>query len=209
MTDAEVRTPVPSWVIGGALLIGSAVLPWALGPGPAMLVTAVIGRLLFLAAMIVFAFGLRGVGSVVAGRTLGVVALLVLGAAPLVFGLIPPQQVEPSDLGLLQLLGYSELAIEAAAALVAVVEIARARVIPGNWRFAPAIALVVVVLVQVIGQVVGVAAGSAGLEQAAVGLALGGFAAAILAPVALGIAAIALGARGLAVPNPQVYPPPA
>lgn len=105
--------------------------------------------------------------------------------------------------------GYSELAIEAAAALVAVVEIARARVIPGNWRFAPAIALAVVVLVQVIGQVVGVAAGSAGLEQAAVGLALGGFAAAILAPVALGIAAIALGARGLAVPNPQVYPPPA
>ena len=209
MTDAEVRTPVPSWVIGGALLIGSAVLPWALGPEPAMLVTAVIGRLLFLAAMIVFAFGLRGVGSVVAGRTLGVVALLVLGAAPLVFGLIPLQQVEPSDLGLLQLLGYSELAIEAAAALVAVVEIARARVIPGNWRFAPAIALVVVVLVQVIGQVVGVAAGSAGLEQAAVGLALGGFAAAILAPVALGIAAIALGARGLAVPNPQVYPPPA
>lgn len=209
MTDAEVRTPVPSWVIGGALLIGSAVLPWALGPEPAMLVTAVIGRLLFLAAMIVFAFGLRGVGSVVAGRTLGVVALLVLGAAPLVFGLIPLQQVEPSDLGLLQLLGYSELAIEAAAALVAVVEIARARVIPGNWRFAPAIALAVVVLVQVIGQVVGVAAGSAGLEQAAVGLALGGFAAAILAPVALGIAAIALGARGLAVPNPQVYPPPA
>lgn len=209
MTDAEVRTPVPSWVIGGALLIGSAVLPWVLGPGPAMLVTAVIGRLLFLAAMIVFAFGMRGVGSVVAGRTLGVVALLVLGAAPLVFGLIPPQQVEPSDLGLLQLLGYSELAIEAAAALVAVVEIARARVIPGNWRFAPAIALAVVVLVQVIGQVVGVAAGSAGLEQAAVGLALGGFAAAILAPVALGIAAIALGARGLAVPNPQVYPPPA
>ena len=209
MTDAEVRTPVPSWVIGGALLIGSAVLPWALGPEPAMLVTAVIGRLLFLAAMIVFAFGLRGVGSVVAGRTLGVVALLVLGAAPLVFGLITLQQVEPSDLGLLQLLGYSELAIEAAAALVAVVEIARARVIPGNWRFAPAIALAVVVLVQVIGQVVGVAAGSAGLEQAAVGLALGGFAAAILAPVALGIAAIALGARGLAVPNPQVYPPPA
>lgn len=206
MTDAEVRRTEPSWIWGGGLLAASAVVPWALGPGGAGTLTRTLAGLLFLAAMAVFAFGLRGAGSVVARRGAGMVALLVLGITPLLFSLVAPTQVDLSDMALLQTLGYVELAVTAAAALVAVVEIARARVVPGPWRWAPAIGLAVVVGVQVIGQIVGVAVGPQGLEHWGVALALGGFVSAVVVPLVLGGAAMALGGRGLPAASPRIYP---
>ena len=82
MTDTEVSERALSdarlaWVIGGALLIATVVvstpLSWYFGGG-------VITAVLFAAALLVFAFGIRGSGSVTGRRPLGTAALVVLAA---------------------------------------------------------------------------------------------------------------------------------
>lgn len=215
MSDADVRRPVPAWLWGGGLLAASAALPM-LGQSfygtPVLLWTA---RLLAAAALVVFALGVRGEGSVVARRPVGMVALFVLAIVPPLIELLTPALVMPSttsglpdNLWLVQVMGYGGIAIAGAAALVAVVEIARARVVPDPWRWAPAWALAAIAGTYVLSQVLIVAAGAAALETYATLLAITG-AAAALVPLALGILAMVLGARGLAAAPAQVYPPPA
>lgn len=215
MSDADVRRPVPAWLWGGGLLAASAALPM-LGQSfygtPVLLWTA---RLLAAAALVVFALGVRGEGSVVARRPVGTVALFVLAIVPPLIELLTPALVMPSttsglpdNLWLVQVMGYGGIAIAGAAALVAVVEIARARVVPDPWRWAPTWALAAIAGAYVLSQVLIVAAGAAVLETYATLLAITG-AAAALVPLALGILAMVLGARGLAAAPAQVYPPPA
>jgi len=215
MSDADVRRPVPAWLWGGGLLAASAALPM-LGQSfygtPVLLWTA---RLLAAAALVVFALGVRGEGSVVARRPVGTVALFVLAIVPPLIELLTPALVMPSttsglpdNLWLVQVMGYGGIAIAGAAALVAVVEIARARVVPDPWRWAPTWALAAIAGTYVLSQVLIVAAGAAALETYAALLAITG-AAAALVPLALGILAMVLGARGLAAAPAQVYPPPA
>lgn len=219
MTDAEVRRPVSAWLWGGGLLIGSVVLPAGLGPG------AIVGgelvmwltRALFAAAMVVFAFGLRGEGSLVARRPVGVIALLVLAFAPPLIDVIVQQGANAlldgsgsfpqESVGLLQMLASVQAAVWAAAALVAAIEIARARVLPDPWRWAPTWGLAVVVGVYAISQIMGVAAGPVDTASLASIFAIGGFTAGILVPVGLGILVMMLGARGLIAPAAQIYPP--
>lgn len=208
MTDAEIRKPVPSWMWGGGLLAGAAVLPLAFGPGGGA-VPRIVGQGLVLAAMIVFALGLRGAGSLVARRPVGTVALIALGLIPLVFTVATPSNVPESDVWILQILGYTELVLSVGAALVAAVEIARARVVPDPWRWAPTVALALVVLVQAGAQVIGVAAGPEGLRDLAPALSAIALASAVLVPLALGVIAMMLGARGRPAASPRVYPPPA
>ena len=64
-----------AWVIGGALLMGSVVVSAPLSP---YFGGGVIKAALFAAALVVFAFGIRGSGSVTARRPLGTTALVVL-----------------------------------------------------------------------------------------------------------------------------------
>ncbi|MBN9178619.1 MAG: hypothetical protein J0I43_14810 [Microbacterium sp.] len=211
MTDAEVRTPVRSWLGGGALLAAAAVLPLVFGAGVGVgLIPRTLGQMLVLAAMVVFAFGLRGTGSLVARRPVGMIALLVLGLVPLVFTLATPSSVSEDEVWLLQILGYSELVVSVGAALVAAIEIARARVVPDPWRWAPTVALAVIVFVQAAAQVIGVAVGSERLLDLVPALSAAGFATAVLVPLALGVIAMMLGARGrqgIPAASPQVYPP--
>ncbi len=83
MSDAETaqRDARLAWTIGGSLLVAS---------GAAVLMAhtsygffgwlAIAGDIAWFLALLVFAFGVRGSGSVVAAQVPGVIALLVAGA---------------------------------------------------------------------------------------------------------------------------------
>jgi hypothetical protein len=140
MTDAEIRKPVPAWIWGGALLAASAVVPTAVravAPGGFGSGVAIVTAVLFAASLLVFAFGLRGRGSIVARRPPGMAALLVLAVLPPIVELALSALATEQDISLLQILSFAQLAA-AAAALVAVVAIGRAAVVPRPWQWAPA-----------------------------------------------------------------------
>ena len=137
-----------AWLIGGVLLIVATVLGLVLSPAG----LGIVGDLVFAAALLVFAFGIRGAGSVTARRPLGTTALTILavwtvvGSAlidVLVTGGFGLQVVTDSGTGTAPLLVLSlvDVGIQFTASLIAVVQIARAGVVPRPWNWAPAWAL--------------------------------------------------------------------
>lgn len=210
MTDAEVRKPVPAWIWGGALLVASAVVPTvvrAVAPVGLGSGVAIATAVLFAASLVVFAFGLRGRGSIVARRPSGVAALLVLAILPPIVELAVPAATTEQDVSRLQILSAVQLAVTAAAALVAVVAIGRAAVVPRPWQWAPAWGLALIVATSALSQIAFVGASGQGLDGLMALFALGSVVI-LTVPLALGILAMVLGARGEAAPNPQIYPPP-
>lgn len=219
MSDAQVRRPVTAWIWGGGMLALSAIVPILIPPGgmgSAGMVVGWVRAALFAAAMVVFARGLRGHGSIVARRVPGVIALIVVGTVlPLVeavsawvFVVDPERPAASSEwIGTAQVVNMAGFAVWAGAALVAGVEVARARVVPGWWRWAPLGALGVIVLAFVGTQVAGVQLAASGdIDVVSALFAVWGVAA-VLVPLALGVAALALGARGRPTVPTQVYPP--
>lgn len=209
MTDAEVRKPVPAWIWGGALLAASAVVPTAMravAPGGLGSAVAIVTAVLFAASLVIFAFGFRDGGSVVDRRRTGVVALLVLAVVPFVMKLATSGPIAEDQIPLYTVVSYVQLAVTAAAALVAVVTTGRVGVLPPRWRWAPAWGLAVIALAVALPQVVGVAMAGRNTQDL-----IGVFTVASLlifaVPLTLGVLAMLLGARGLATPSPQVYPP--
>lgn len=85
--------------------------------------TGVVSDIAWCAAMVIFAFGIRGAGSVVAHDRVGVVALAVAGVAPLVFEvvwaliLVPTEPTGPSA-GLLALVSTAALVAVGVLAIV-------------------------------------------------------------------------------------------
>src|SRR5262245_3029774 len=79
-----------AWIIGGAMLIAHAALTLVADFAPGLRLPG--GRLtlgaLWAAALLIFALGIRGSGSVVARRWDGVSALVVAAAMPLVVGVL-------------------------------------------------------------------------------------------------------------------------
>ena len=197
MTDAPVSERALSdarlaWVIGGALLIATVVvstpLSWYFGGG-------VIKAVLFAAALLVFAFGIRGSGSVTGRRPLGTAALVILAAWVLIrrvaWGL---PWVNAVGTEVLTDVSYVDSVVQLTAALVAVVQIGRAGVVPRPWQWAPAWALGAVVVPSLLGLLLAV-----GATQGVLGLtmfvsALDGLAR-TAGPVFLGVLAIVLGDR--------------
>lgn len=220
MTDADVRRSVTAWVWGGGLLVLAAVLPAtgvaAGASGVPQTILAWAQTIVFAAAMTVFAFGLRGRGSVVARRPSGIVALLLVGVIlPLfdaltawVFVVDPdaPGAI-PDWIGSAQIVTYAGLGLWGAAALVATAQIARADAVPYPWRWAPLAALGVLALVFLALQVIGTTTAGNGDSGAAAVLVATWGAVIVLVPLALGMLALALGVRGVGVPARQVYPP--
>lgn len=209
MTDAEIRKPVPAWIWGGALLAASAVVPTAVravAPGGFGSGVAIVTAVLFAASLLVFAFGLRGQGSIVARRPPGMAALLVLAVLPPVVELALSALATGQDISLLQILSFTQLAVTAAAALVAVVAIGRAAVVPRPWQWAPAWGLAVIVATSALPQIALVGASGQDPQGLLWLFALGSLVI-LTVPLALGILAMVLGARGQAAPSPQIYPP--
>ncbi|TFB95516.1 MULTISPECIES: hypothetical protein [Cryobacterium] len=131
-----------AWLIGGALLLATVVIGVA---QPALALIPLGGSIrpvLFSAALLVFAFGIRGAGSVTARRPLGTIALTAL-AAWLLLGSVLQDVIassfsnDPLSDGLFAF-GYVDSFVTFALALVAVMQIARAGVVAAPWNWVPA-----------------------------------------------------------------------
>lgn len=214
MTDASTGDARIAWTVGGSLLIANALVPLLTRdlfvPG-----LSVVAPLLWAAALVIFAVGVRGQGSVVARRPLGVTALLIAAAVPLastVFWIIVP--VTPDDSGWAVPTSQAIEIVLFAALLIATVQIARAGVLPRSVRWVPLIVLLVAAAGQVAVSAVFLNAQPTEVDD----LALLFFASSIAltaGQLVLGILALVLaqrqGSTGNAEPaDPvQVYPPSA
>lgn len=154
MSGSPSRRP---WIVAGILLIISAVLPLTLSIAPGGTfgsAVSLLAALSFSAAVIVFAFGWRGQGSVVAGAPTGVVALVVLavvGPVSWILFLVFPFGVSVVALAWI---GNGIQVVSLIAAVIAALAIGRSGVVPRPWNWAPAWAWGVVVATQVIFQLV-------------------------------------------------------
>lgn len=208
MTDASAKDARTAWFIGGGLLTACALFPLATQglfvPG-----IGFVSAALWAASLFVFALGVRGRGSVVARRPLGVTALLVAALLPVtgtvVWSIVPalPQGSWPIPIG-----DAMQIAL-IAALVVATVQIARAGVVPAKVRWMPLIVLVAATAMQAI--VVAVALNSSSVGPAALPLVYtAGVIAVAAAQLVLGIAALVLAPQLETVTPPapvQVYPP--
>lgn len=187
-----------AWVWAGGLLVLSVVLNLARTTATMTLAAPSVGTViswvadvLYAAALLLFAFGWQGEGSVVGRRVPGIIALIVLAAAPLLW-LAPMLAYSPESSQAAVGAQYVAIAIWFVAAIIAAVATARAGVVPRPWHLAPTIALAVVAGLWVIIQLFYAALGLSAVGQVGVIMSLYEVAA-ILAPLALGILAIALG----------------
>lgn len=153
-------------MLGGILLIAATLVVAVAGPMLWSVPGAEFaGPALFSAALLVFAFGLRGAGSITARRPLGTAALTLLAVWTFADGLLwrfTPLGALPLDQQ--ALLGTSIPLVTAALAAVACVQIARAGVLPTPWNWAPTWALIAVVAPSLL-QMLLVAAGPASRYQ--------------------------------------------
>lgn len=215
--DAGLRRTL---LAGGGLLIasGAAIVATpmlAVSSVPLTTVVSWAGTIVFSVALLVFAFGLGRSASIVARRPLAVGAMLLLALWPFVDGaLTAVVPYGPESAELYGIWGYVSSAVELAAAIVAVVQIARAGVVTGRVRWVPLWSLVAVVVPQLVVQLVVVALGIDFGRSDDDGLflivGLGQFAA-VATPVLLGILAILRATRPVVAaaqrPSVQVYPP--
>lgn len=143
-TAVSTRNGRVAFVLGGGLFIASSVA-LALETGQLTLGVTTPGfgqkvpyMAFYAAGVIVVAWGVRGEGSVVARKPLGVAALTVFGLAPLLqFVLLHlPYATGFAWSIVVTLLGWFSVA---AAGVVGVVQIVRVRAVPGGWRWMPAI----------------------------------------------------------------------
>lgn len=123
-----------AWFIGGALLLASVIVGVAQPVISQIVFGGNIRTILFSAAVLLFAWGIRGSGSVTARRPLGTAALTAL-AAWVLLGSVLEEAIaagfsnDPAPNALLAF-GYVDSFVRFALALVAVMQIARAGVVP-------------------------------------------------------------------------------
>jgi hypothetical protein len=207
-------------MVGGVLLIASAVagsaIPTGFGMGlPLGIVLGWGATVAFSAAVLVFAFGAGHGGSIVARRPLGVTAAVILALWPFAERVLTwAMPFDERSTEFSQVWAYVSVTAKVAAAIVLVVQIARAGVVTGRVRWAPAWGLAAVVVPQVLAQVLAIAMGidqSRTEVDGLILLSMIGQLASFAAPVTLGIIAIVLAQRR---PAPsadpvQIFPPAA
>ena len=207
-----VRDARRAWLLGGSLLVAHAVLVLIDGRSP-ILAFPYAGFILdavWAAALVVFAFGIRGAGSVVARRPLGVVSLLVAAAAPAASALLwwsIPFSAWDASAATIVATGVTVLSL--ASLIIATVVIGRAGAVPHRVRWVPLIVLAVAAGAQVLAQVVVVASSGSLVQPDLVALVFGTAAVGTLAVLLLGILAIVFAPRESPRPAAptQVYPP--
>jgi len=139
---------------------------------------------------------------VAAGQPSGTLALTVLAVWMLLLGIVAAAvPVDPDDLTFWTVWGYLDQIVGLAAAIVAVVAIRRAAVVPRPWNRAPLWALVAVAGMWVLTQAFAVAVGQNAPGALLLLYQLSGIVS-FLALLGLGILAIVLGLR--ADPRPAV-----
>jgi len=209
MTDTQVNERAESpasraLFIGGALLLASVVATVAFQVGfyPVSWL-GYIPTILFSAALIILAFGIRGSGSVTAGRPLGTFALaslaLWLVLSDVFHATVMSTLVETSPTAVVVALNYIDLVVEVALAVIAVVQIARAGVVPVPLAWVPTWVLGAVTATWLLTQLVGLTVANVSLIPMIV-FALDG-AVRIGGVILLGVLAIVLGDRMLRTPG--------
>lgn len=201
-TGARRRT----WMIGGGLLVASALLTLAMrGYILPMVPVVSVPDVLFAAGAVIFAIGIGRAGSVTARRPLGTAAIAGLAvwlllSSPLLSLLLPVVQTDVDAAEMAELLWLSSMlsitseVIALALALIGVMSIGRGGVVPRPWRWAPLWALLAVIVVRVLRS--GFLSGDYGLGQETLVL-LDGIGALIEAVAVglLGVLAMILAAR--------------
>ena len=101
-----------------------------------------VGPALFSAALLVFAFGVRGAGSVTARRPVGTIALALLALwlllGSVLYGVIGDVFSNDPTPTVLMSFAYADTFVQFALALVAVMQIARLGAVPAPWNWVPA-----------------------------------------------------------------------
>jgi hypothetical protein len=188
-------SPSRTWVAAGILLIVATLLPLVLrtaAPMNPIPGADIFDVLLFAVALGLFALGRPGV---TARRPLGTIALLALAVwsvgAMVVWSVAAVPLAQSSGM----LTSIVDDVVRLALAIVAVVEIARAGVVPRPWHRAPLWALVAVAVPQIVvfGLTVSPNTAQTGIDLLPVSIAT-----TLIAPVFLGVLAIVLGVRPLA-----------
>lgn len=133
------------WIVGGSLLLAAVVI----GAGVATVWTGagVVRELLVAAALLLFAFGFRGAGSITARRPVPTIALTVLAisllVSPLLNAILFPLG---AALDVIAAATQITLVVQFACALIAVMAIGRLAVVPSPFNWAPALALAAITL---------------------------------------------------------------
>lgn len=137
--DGVDRKPLSSvWVVGGSLLIAVGILNNVLGPAGLLLsMNGVIESVVFAAALLVYAIGIRGQGSITNRRPLGTIALIGFGAWGIINAVVIQLLATGSELDALRSFSLASTFIGFAIAAIAVIQIARARVLPQPWNWIP------------------------------------------------------------------------
>lgn len=211
-----VRDARLAWTLGGSLLIAHVVLIFVFGTMQPLLFAGshYVGDALWAGALVIFAIGIRGSGSVVARRPMGIVALLVAAVMPFVLAIastaLTPASIDAGyDPTLSITIIQSLQALWLASLVVACVVIARAGAVPRRWRWLPLIALAVGVVPQIALAIATVSMVDA-FSQLGFALAMQGVASlGTVAILALGVFAIVLAQRDAprSADPVQVYPP--
>ncbi|MET1052443.1 MAG: hypothetical protein ABWX65_07370, partial [Mycetocola sp.] len=196
------------WFIGGALLLTTVVLDLGLHPVGGPIAGGVLTVVIFAAALLVFALGIRGTGSVTARRPLGTVALILLAAWILV-ELVVTDVISSGMSGdaipqSLLVLGYVDPFLRFALTLIAVIQIGRTGIVPRPWNWAPAWALGALTVPWLLGQAL-IVVGIPPEAQTAAFLAVGAVDGTVRATcaVVIGVLAILLADRSSsAQPDP-------
>lgn len=185
-----------TWVAGGVLLLLSVAVGVA-ARGPLVGISPAKDWL-FAGAAILFVVGLGRAGSVTGRRVVGSVAIVLLAVAPMTqsywFSFIPDSKADPhlaEDVSVHIALTY--YGIVATLAVISVVEIARAKVVPSGWRWAPMWVIVWTPIAFAIGLAL-FSSAPLGTAAASIGAIIGGHGPA--AGIAfLGVLGIVLGVR--------------
>jgi hypothetical protein len=154
-----------AWFLGGALLLATVVLLTTQSGIPVLLGGEALRSGLFAAALLIFAIGIRGSGSVTARRPLGTAALTLLAAWMLLgstLSVVFSSFTIDSVPGVLLGFGYIDAFAQFALALIAVMQIGRLRVVPTPWNWVPAGALAAVSLSWLVIQLLGLVVGAQG-----------------------------------------------
>jgi hypothetical protein len=182
-----------AWMLGGALVLLAVVLE--AGSGGLWPDGGLVRTLLLAAALVVFAVGVRGSGSVTGLRPTGTIALCAL-AATLVVSWVVNATLLPMGAGLdaLVVVGQVILVLQFALALIAVERIGRLAVVPRPWNWAPAIVFGIIALLYAVTAIAAVLSRQALELFGYVAVTVNGIAS-VAALVGLGVLAIVLGDR--------------
>ncbi|MDL5350590.1 hypothetical protein [Microbacterium sp. zg-YB36] len=212
------QTRRTTWTIGGLGLIVCgllAIFEYTISRGPGAALFTFPGELPFAAMVLLFAIGLSREASVVNRKPLGMAALIVVAVWPIIASMLLPiliqEQTSPGDGP--TVFTYIDLIVRVAAGVIAVIQIARAGIVPSPWRWAPLWAFAAHAAVWVVLQILLVGAGTAdpqGLVSLILTLSL---VANLVGTLGLGVIALVLalqsGAETVEVnrsPAPAVHP---